>query len=76
MREKKLYVVITFQTTYQAMAMEAYGKEHGIKGRLIPVPTAISAGCGLAWRMLKGDFEEFPLEETGLNYEKITELNL
>ena len=29
--------------------MEQACKETGADGRLIPVPRAISAGCGLAW---------------------------
>ena len=31
------------------MAMEKACKENGVPGRVIPVPRAISAGCGLAW---------------------------
>lgn len=46
-RENKL--VITFRTTTDAMAMEAACKAAGAPGRLIPVPTSITAGCGLAW---------------------------
>lgn len=46
-KERKL--VITFHTTTEAMAMEKTCKEMGTEGRLIPVPRAISAGCGLAW---------------------------
>lgn len=28
-------------------------------GRLIPLPREISAGCGLAWRMLPEEFEQW-----------------
>ena len=42
-------LIITFHTTTEAMAMEKVCKEAGADGRLIPVPRAISAGCGLAW---------------------------
>lgn len=49
MREKKLQLVVTFHTTADAMAMEQACRERNEKGRLIPVPRAISAGCGLAW---------------------------
>ena len=38
MRKKKPYQILTFHTTSAAMAMELYCKEHGISGRLIPVP--------------------------------------
>ena len=50
MREKKLYLVITFHTTAAAMAMERLCRERGLPGRLIPVPGSLRAGCGLCWR--------------------------
>ena len=49
MREKAPKAVITFATTSDAMSMEAVAREHGIPGRIIPVPSEIDAGCGLAW---------------------------
>ena len=49
MLRKTEKLVITFHTTTDAMAMEHISKEQGAPGRLIPVPRAISAGCGLAW---------------------------
>lgn len=50
MREKRLYLVITFHTTSAAMAMEAMCAERGLPGRLIPVPREITAGCGMSFR--------------------------
>ena len=49
MIKKEMKLIITFHTTTEAMAMEKVCKENGADGRLIPVPRAISAGCGLAW---------------------------
>ena len=49
MIRKEMKLIITFHTTTEAMAMEKACKENGADGRLIPVPRAISAGCGLAW---------------------------
>ena len=49
MREKKLRLIITFHTTTDAMAFENYCQAEGLPGRLIPVPTQITAGCGMAW---------------------------
>ena len=49
MIRKEMKLIITFHTTTEAMAMEKVCKENGADGRLIPVPRAISAGCGLAW---------------------------
>ena len=42
-------LVVTFHTTADAMAMEKACKNEKVSGRLIPVPRAISAGCGLSW---------------------------
>lgn len=49
MRKKQLKLVVTFHTTADAMAMEKACKAHDVPGRIIPVPTSISAGCGLSW---------------------------
>ena len=38
MREKKLWLIITFHTTTAAMAMEAMCAAKNLPGRLIPVP--------------------------------------
>lgn len=49
MRPRELRAILTFPTTTDAMAMERYCTSQGIAGRLIPVPSAISAGCGMCW---------------------------
>lgn len=59
MREKKEYMVLTFHTTTEAMAMEKKCGEQHIPGRLIPVPTSITAGCGLAWRILPSEYQTY-----------------
>lgn len=78
MKPKELQVIITFQTTTQAMKAEKYCKEKNIAGRLIPVPESITAGCGLAW---KADISEKELirhafMEGAISYEAITELEV
>jgi len=50
MREKKLQLIISFDSTIHAMAVEEYCMKHNLPGRLIPVPKEITAGCGLAWK--------------------------
>ena len=50
MRRKYLQLVVTFATTTAAMEMEQRAEKAEISGRLIPLPSAISAGCGLAWK--------------------------
>lgn len=49
MRKKELKLVVTFHTTADAMAMEKACRQNDVPGRIIPVPRAISAGCGLSW---------------------------
>ena len=58
MRKKELKLVVTFHTTADAMAMEKACKEYQVPGRIIPVPRAISAGCGLSWCADLGDREQ------------------
>lgn len=78
MRTKTLKPVITFATTSDAMAMEAEARAHGIPGRIIPVPSEIDAGCGLAWcaeadekdALLKG------MEEHAIAYEGVFDVLL
>ena len=49
MREKKLQCILSFKNTVDALEMEQIGKRRELSGRLIPLPSVISAGCGLAW---------------------------
>lgn len=49
MRQKREKTVITFASTTDAMAMEDVAARLRLPGRIIPVPTDISASCGLAW---------------------------
>ena len=51
-RQKKPALVITFHATSQAMAAEELFRRAGLPGRMIPVPSQIAAGCGLAWKAL------------------------
>ena len=50
MREKKPALVIAFETASQALAAEALFTASGLPGRMIPLPSRISAGCGSAWK--------------------------
>ena len=75
MIKKEMKLIITFHTTTEAMAMEKVCKEAGADGRLIPVPRAISAGCGLAW-CAKPESEVVLrklMEEQGINPQAVQE---
>ncbi|MBQ0058468.1 MAG: DUF3343 domain-containing protein, partial [Lachnospiraceae bacterium] len=54
-----LKAVATFRTTHDAIAAESMAQSKGVKGRLIPLPTQISAGCGLAFMMLPEEKDNF-----------------
>ena len=60
MRVRRDFLVVSFPTTAAAMACEELCHGRGPPGRMIPVPSQVSAGCGLAWRVLpeeRGDIE-------------------
>ncbi len=50
MRVRVPSLVISFPTTSDATACEKLCREKGLPGRIIPLPSSISAGCGLAWK--------------------------
>ena len=59
MRAKRPYIVLSFDSTVAAMAWEKRCAERTIPGRLIPLPRELSAGCGLAWRMLPEEWAQW-----------------
>lgn len=71
-------IVITFDTTTDAMMMEAFAKEKKLAGKIIPLPNEISAGCGLAFKIETEDLEKVikTLEENSISYEKIHKLGV
>ena len=75
MREKTPKTVITFATTSDAMAFEAAASEdhEAIPGRIVPVPSEISAGCGLSWCAPEEGRETLlaSIEERSLAYEGV-----
>ena len=75
MRKKELKLIVTFHTTADAMAMEKACKDSGAPGRLIPVPRAISAGCGLSWCAALEDREEIRsvMKAAGIEEEELHE---
>ena len=76
MREKQLRLIVTFNTTTGAMAMEKACKKENVPGRLIPVPRQISAGCGLSWLCNKEDKEtiESIINNNNLDFANIHEI--
>lgn len=75
MRVKKPYIVLSFCTTLEAMEWEKRCLAADVPGRLIPLPREISAGCGLAWRMLPEEFElwQHKLDAAGYDQAAVVE---
>lgn len=78
MRRKRPFAVIAFASTEQALAAEAMFTKKGLPGRMIPIPSQVSAGCGLAW---KAETDEEPmlldaLQKTGIGFETHAQVEL
>ena len=78
MRIKKSQLVITFSNTPEAIKMEKYCQEHQMPGRLIPIPSQITAGCGLAWKTEPDRKEQWmeQLKLAGLSWEQMQIIDL
>lgn len=72
MRIKRLYIVLSFHTTLEAMEWEKHCLASRIPGRLIPLPREISAGCGLAWRMLPEEWERWQTKLKDCRFDAVT----
>ena len=74
MRKKTPKAVVTFASTSDAMAVEAAARETGLPGRMIPIPSEVSAGwCVPAEE--RGALLD-ALESGGLAYEAVHEVEL
>ena len=51
------YGIITFNSTHHAIASEKRLLDGGYHVRIIPVPTQVTADCGLAIRFILEDFQ-------------------
>lgn len=78
MRRRHRQLLITFSTTMAAMELEQRAAQRGIAGRLIPLPSEISAGCGLAWKCeltMRREMLDF-MQTENLHWEMLYELEL
>lgn len=71
MRTKRSYIVLSFRTTLEAMEWEKQCQNRQVPGRLIPLPREISAGCGLAWRMLPEDWQHWQTELDASRFDQV-----
>ena len=73
--EKRL--IITFNTTTDVLRAEKVFKENNILGKIISIPSEISAGCGLTWQS-EIELREVLikiLKENYIEYDNIYEIN-
>lgn len=75
LRRKTPKIVLTFATTSDAMALETAARDQGLPGRMIPVPSELSASCGLAWCIPVEEWSAFQ-QFTEARYEGKFELEL
>ncbi len=78
MREKRVYLVISFNQHEEAIELEQICKDYENLGRIIPTPSQVCAGCGLSF---KSELEnEMMLKElidkNNLKYDKISYVNM
>lgn len=78
MRQKTPHTIVTFSCTSDALAAEAKSNAHLLPGRIIPVPSEIAAGCGLAWCVPESARNELlrALEREELSFEGIFSVDL
>ena len=69
------YLIITFHSLDDAMDLDAK-QTSSMKGRLIPKPSVIDAGCGMCFSCQNKDMEKWKifLEENQIHYEKIVKV--
>ncbi|MDD6693047.1 MAG: DUF3343 domain-containing protein [Atopobiaceae bacterium] len=75
---KKNTLIVAFDRTTDAMAMEAACERDGVPGRIIPMPPQISAGCGMVWKADPADRQQIldEMEKVGLTPSSLHELML
>ncbi len=78
MRQRRKTLVVTFNTTQEALGMEKFCIKNQIPGRLIPVPGEITAGCGLAWKTIPEEEREIEerMEAQGIKWASMYILEL
>lgn len=77
MEKKEKRLIITFNTTTDVLRSEKVFKENNILGKIISIPSEISAGCGLTWESeikLKEELIKI-LKENDIEYDNIYEIN-
>ena len=69
---------LKLQTAAGALALKDCAAAYGLEGRLIPIPCALSAGCGMAWREPARNKQrlEAALAAEEVEYERVVPMTL
>ena len=71
-------LIVSFRTTFAALAFERACRQAKAPGRLSPIPNQVSAGCGYAWRapLAERDAVLAAAQAAGCEYDALHELAL
>lgn len=78
MHKQQKSILISFPSLFYAIKMEKICSDNKIKGKLIPIPREISAGCGISWVSeinLKNNLKQL-IDTNNILIEKIYEIIL
>ena len=72
------FILVAFATNSVAMRAQSIFQTKKLSGRLIPIPTELSAQCGLAWRneMNQKELLEKTITEEKIRFQSIQILDL
>lgn len=78
MRERHRQLVITFARAAEAMKMDILSDGSDVGGRVIPLPSELSAGCGIAWKAELSERERLLafMDEKDIRWEAVYEMDL
>ncbi len=78
MIESKKVLVITFSMSDDVISMDRFYKSQNIDGKVIHIPSSLTAGCGRAYQVdIKyKDYMKKILKENGIFFEGIYEIKI
>ncbi len=71
--KKENYIFVLFNSTIDAIYFEGAIADTDLSGRLVPVPSSISADCGMCWMEEAGNEKKIRvfIEKNKLEYSEI-----
>ena len=78
MLETKKVIVVTFSMSDDIIAMDRFCKSQNIEGKVIHIPSSLTAGCGRSYQLdikYKDGLKEL-LKKNGIFFEGIYEIDV